>query len=86
MSSIRRVDLGNNVLRPEPEDFQTTAPADQLERYLPWYVENFLAMGYSESESSRLAMEWLPDVLTFDAANPLASPTGDAYLTTSPQP
>lgn len=44
-------------------------------------------MGYSESEASSLAMEWLPDVLKFDVTNPSASPTDDAYLTaSSPQP
>ncbi|WP_413250182.1 DUF4331 family protein [Sinomonas flava] len=68
--------LGNNVFRPEPEVFQTVAPVQQRERYLPHYVEGFRAMGYPEPDAARLAEEWVPDVLIFDPAQPSGFPNG----------
>lgn len=67
---------GNNVFRPKPEVFQTVPPAQQRDRYLSRYVQSFLGMGYPEPDAARLAMEWVPDVLSFDPAQPSGFPNG----------
>ncbi len=56
---------GNNVLK-QGADLNATPPARQRAMFLPQYIAMFRSFGYSDSEASNLALEWLPDILRYD--------------------
>ena len=66
---------GNNVFR-QGADTNTTPPAQQREKYLAQYAATFRTFGYSEPEAAALALEWSPDVLSYDYTNATGYPNG----------
>jgi len=66
---------GTNVFR-QGADTNTTAPAQQRERFASQYVAMFMTFGYTEAESARLALEWLPDILSYDYTSVDGYPNG----------
>ncbi len=67
---------GNNVYKRGAEDFNATPPARQRARYLPQFVATFQSFGYSEDEATALALEWLPDILSYDYTSAAGFPNG----------
>jgi hypothetical protein len=66
---------GTNVFR-QGADTNATPPAQQRERFLSQYVAMFEVFGYSEAEATRLALEWLPDILPYDYTSGAGYPNG----------
>ena len=66
---------GTNVFR-QGCDTNTISPAQQREQFSSQYVAMFKAFGYSEAESTTLAMEWLPDILPYNYMSAAGYPNG----------
>ena len=66
---------GTNVFR-QGADTNTTSQAQQREKFSAQYVAMFKGFGYSEVEASRLAEEWLPDILCYNYTSAAGYPNG----------
>ncbi|HEX5838579.1 MAG TPA: DUF4331 family protein, partial [Anaerolineales bacterium] len=66
---------GTNVFR-QGADTNTTPPAYQRERFASQYAALFMEFGYSETEATRLALEWLPDILPYEYTSAGGYPNG----------
>jgi hypothetical protein len=66
---------GNNVFR-QGADTNATPPAQQRERFASQYVAMFKAFGYTETEATTLALEWLPDILPYNYTSAAGYPNG----------
>ncbi|MEO7840162.1 MAG: DUF4331 family protein [Anaerolineales bacterium] len=66
---------GNNALR-QGADTNTTPPTQQRERFFAQYVAMFKTFGYTEAEATKLALEWLPDILPYSYLNAAGYPNG----------
>jgi hypothetical protein len=56
--------------------FIRSHPAGQRERFLPTVVAVFQEYGLSEAEATRLARDWLPDILPYDYTRAAGYPNG----------
>jgi len=56
--------------------FNGSQPAEQRARFLPAVVVRFQAYGFSETEATTLALEWLPDMLPYDYTSGRGFPNG----------
>ena len=66
---------GTNIYR-QGADTNATPPAQQRGRFLPQYIATFQSFGYSEAEATRLAREWLPDILPYTYSSAAGYPNG----------
>jgi hypothetical protein len=66
---------GNNVLR-QGADTNSIPPAQQRDRFFPEYVATFKTFGYGKREATSLALEWLPDILSYDYTSAAGYPNG----------
>jgi hypothetical protein len=66
---------GTNVFR-QGADTNTTPPALQRKYFLSQYVAMFKTFGYTETEATSLALEWLPDILPYDYTSAAGYPNG----------
>lgn len=66
---------GNNVLKGSAA-LNSTPPARQRQLFLEQYISQFRGFGYPEEEATRLAGEWLPDILPYDYSDASGYPNG----------
>jgi uncharacterized protein DUF4331 len=66
---------GNNALR-QGADTNTTPPAQQRKLFFSQYVAMFKTFGYTETEATKLTLEWLPDILPYNYVSATGYPNG----------
>jgi hypothetical protein len=69
----------NNAFNGPEEDvleFDATPPSEQLIRFRDRFLAFLLSLGYSDSEAVDLVPDYLPDVLSYDPAQPPGFPNG----------
>ena len=69
---------GNNVFKgaEAAAAFNTTPPAQQRACFLEAFVATFQGYGFAEARARALALEWLPDILSYDYTSPAGFPNG----------
>jgi len=76
LTSVNQAGLpGTNVFR-QGADTNTLSPAHQRERLTSQYLAMFMTFGHTEVEATRLALEWLPDILLYDYTSAGGYPNG----------
>lgn len=65
-----------NVNEEDKHRFNGTFPAQQRALFLPKFVTIFQGFGYSEVQATQLAMEWLPNILSYDYTSAKGWPNG----------
>jgi hypothetical protein len=66
---------GTNVFR-QGCDTNTTPPVQQREQFSAQYRALFRSFGYSDEAATTLALEWLPDILSYDYTDASGYPNG----------
>ena len=55
------------------------APAQQRELFFSQYLAMFHTFGYTEAEATRLTLEWLPDILSYNYMSAVGYPNGRQF-------
>jgi len=69
----------NNTFNGPEEDrlaFNATPPAEQRAKFGDKFVAFLQSLGYPDAEAAELALQYLPDVLEYDASQPPGYPNG----------
>lgn len=69
----------NNTFNGPEEDrlaFDATPPAEQRAEFVDKFVAFLRSLGYPDIEAAELALQYLPDVLEYDASRPPGYPNG----------
>lgn len=76
MDEIARPANFFNKTQEDKHTFNGTPPAQQRALFLQKFVTVFQGFGYSEAETTQIALEWLPNILRYDYTSAAGYPNG----------
>ena len=76
MDEIARAANFFNQTEEDKHTFNGTPPAQQRALFLQKFVTVFQGFGYREAEATRLALEWVPNILPYNYASAAGYPNG----------